>query len=252
MGCIERIKWGCVNSEYRQPPDVRGTFTPVFDNGDFVKFDVAEWVPLLGGDGMRETEPQDDEIMLALRIDRGAGVYGNTRRLPRWGYLDGLPSHDLNKPEAYRYGLSKKQKRTAERALRKTIEGEGIHGTFRRLSFAEYTTFDNVIHFMDSMSYKLRLNDEYFVQNPEKVKDHWRAVTPAAVAASGGVSPPFFQTGGDGAFPSGVTTVEAAATMGADVAMAGAGCFCILSSKGEKQFFLFLSGLLALADSVSS
>ena len=28
---IERMKWGCVNSEYRQPPDAPGIFTPVFD-----------------------------------------------------------------------------------------------------------------------------------------------------------------------------------------------------------------------------
>ena len=79
-GYIERIKWDCVNSEYRQPPDIPGTFTPVFDNGDFVMFHVAEWVPLLGDDGMVETEPQDDESRVALQIDRVARVYGNTRK----------------------------------------------------------------------------------------------------------------------------------------------------------------------------
>ena len=72
VGYIEHIKWGCVSSQYRQPPEVPGTFTPVFDNGDFVMFDVAEWVPLLDEDGMVETEPQDDESRVALRIDRGA------------------------------------------------------------------------------------------------------------------------------------------------------------------------------------
>ena len=74
---------------------------------------------------------------------------------------------------------------------------------------------------MGSMAYKLRPNDKYFVQNPEKVKDHRRAVTPAAVAAAGGVNPPFFQTGDDGAGPPGVTTEGAAAATGADVEMAG-------------------------------
>ena len=149
-----------MSSEHRQPPDVPGTFTPVFDNGGFVMFDVAEWVPLLGEDGMVETEPQDDESRVALRIDRGARVYGNTRKLPRWGYPDGLPSHDRNQPRADSYGLSKKQKRTAERAMRKTIVGAGLHGTFRRLGLAEYPTFDNVIDVIGSMAYKLRPNDE--------------------------------------------------------------------------------------------
>ena len=64
---------------------------------------------------------------------------------------------------------------------------------------------------MGSMAYKLRPNDEPFVQNTEEVKDHWRAVTPAEVAAAGGVNPPFFQTGDDGAGPSEVTNEGAAA-----------------------------------------
>ena len=92
-------------------------------------FDVAGWVPLLGEDVMVETEPQDDESRVALRIDRGACVYGDTRKLPRWVYPDWLPSHDLNQPRADRYGLSKNQKRTAERALRRSIVGTGLHGT---------------------------------------------------------------------------------------------------------------------------
>ena len=57
VGYIERIRWGCVNWEYHQPPDVPETFTWVFDNGEFVMFDEAEWVPLLGEDGMVETVP---------------------------------------------------------------------------------------------------------------------------------------------------------------------------------------------------
>ena len=136
VGCIERIKCVCMNSEYRQPLDVPQTFTTVFDNGDFVVFGVAEWVPLLGEDGMVETEPQDDESRLALRIDRGARVYGSTPGLPRRGYPDGLQSHDLNQPRADKYGLSKKQRRTAERALRRSIWGAGLHGTFRSLDLA--------------------------------------------------------------------------------------------------------------------
>ena len=46
-------------------------------------------------------------------------------------------------------------------------------------------------------------------------------MTPAGVAAAGGVNPPFFQMGDDGAGPLGVTTEEASAAMGADVEMAG-------------------------------
>ena len=141
VGYIERIKWGCVNSEYRQPPDVPGTFMPVFYNGVSVVFDIAEWVPLLGKDGMVDTEPQDDESRVTLQIDRKGRVYENTRKLARWGYPDVLPSHDLNQPGADRYNLSKKQKRTAERALRKTIVGAGLHGTFRSLGLAEYRAF---------------------------------------------------------------------------------------------------------------
>ena len=148
VGYIERIKWGCVKSEYHQPPDVPGTFTLVFDNGDFVMFDVAQWDPPLGEDGMVETEPQYDESRVDLQIDRGARVYGNTRKLPRWGYPDWLPSHDLNQPRADRYDLSKKERRTAERALRRSTVGAGLHGTFSRLGLAEYPTFENVIAMM--------------------------------------------------------------------------------------------------------
>lgn len=82
-GYIERIKWGCVNLEYLQPPEVPGTSTSVFENGDFVIFDVAEWVPFPGEGGMVETEPQDDETKVALQIDRGSRVYAKTRKLPR-------------------------------------------------------------------------------------------------------------------------------------------------------------------------
>ena len=86
---------------YLQPPDVPETYMPVFNNFDFVVFDVAEWVPLLGADGMVETEPEDSESRVALLIYRGALVYANTRKLPRGGgYPDGLPSHDLNQPKA--------------------------------------------------------------------------------------------------------------------------------------------------------
>ena len=46
-------------------------------------------------------------------------------------------------------------------------------------------------------------------------------MTRAAVAAAGGVDPPFFQTGEDGTGPSGVTNEGAAAATGADVEMAG-------------------------------
>ena len=140
VGYIEHIKWGCVNSEYRQPLDVLWTFTPVFDNGDFVMFDVAGWVPHLE-DGMVETEPQDDGGRVALRIDHGARVYGNTQKLPRCRYPERLLSHDLNRHRADRYRLSKKQKRTAERALHKTIVGAGLHGTFRSLGLAEYIPY---------------------------------------------------------------------------------------------------------------
>ena len=74
---------------------------------------------------------------------------------------------------------------------------------------------------MASMAHTLRPNDKYFVLNPENIKDHWRAVTPAAAAAVGGVGPPFFQTGEDGAGSSGVTNEAAAAATGTDVEMEG-------------------------------
>ena len=46
-------------------------------------------------------------------------------------------------------------------------------------------------------------------------------MTPAAVAAAGGVNPPFFQMGADGSGPSEGTHEGAAAATGADVEMAG-------------------------------
>ena len=134
-----------------------------FDNVDFVMFDVEELVPLLGEDGMVETEAQDDESRVALQINIFPLVYGNTRKLPRWGHPDVLPSHDLNQLKADRFGLSKKQNRTAERSPRRSIAGAGLHGTFRRLVLAEYPTFENVIDVMASLAYKLRPNDDDFV-----------------------------------------------------------------------------------------
>ena len=163
IGYIERIKWGYVNSEYRQPLDVQGTFKQVFNNCYFVMFDVAEKVPLLGEDGMVETEPQDDERSVALQIGRGTRVYGNTRKLPQWSYPDGLPSYDINQKTADRYGLSKKQKRAGERALHRTIAmvvGMGLDGSFHCLGLTEHPTFENFIDVMASVAYKVRPNDE--------------------------------------------------------------------------------------------
>ena len=37
-------------------------------------FDVAEWVPLMGEDGMVEKEPQENESRETLRIYRGTRV----------------------------------------------------------------------------------------------------------------------------------------------------------------------------------
>lgn len=96
-----------MNPEYRETPDIPGTFKPVFDKANLFIIVVAEWVPFLGEEGMVEIEPQDDESRFALRIDRGARVYENTRKLPRWGYPDGLQSHDPNQTRADSYGLSK-------------------------------------------------------------------------------------------------------------------------------------------------
>ena len=101
-----------------------------------------------------------------------------------WGYPDGLSTPDLNQPRVDRYGLPKKKKGTTERVLRRTIVGAGLHSTFRRLGLTEYPTFEYFIDVMASMAYKLRPNDDYFVQNPEKVKDHWPAVTPALTRRS--------------------------------------------------------------------
>ena len=176
--------------------------------------------PVLGQDGMVETEPQDDESRVALQIDRGEHVYGNTRNLPRWGYPDGLPSHDPILTKGRQVWPVAKAKASAGRAPRRSIMGAGLHGTVRRLVLAEYPTFENVITVMGSMAYKLPPNDEYFVQNPETVKDHWRAGTPAAVAAAGGVDPPFSYTRVDGAGPSEVTNEGAAAAPGSDFEMA--------------------------------
>ena len=47
VGYVERIRWRFADRLNRQPPMNPGTFTSVYDNGDWVHFDVTQWVPVV-------------------------------------------------------------------------------------------------------------------------------------------------------------------------------------------------------------
>ena len=116
VGYIERIMWGFVSSEYRQPPDVLGTSTPVFESGDFVMFDVAEWVPL---------PLVDIFLTFGPRVDRSVQKFAMGRRVDRpW------TSRRITARDYYRECMRIECTRTHSHAYRTCTCERGLEQTF--------------------------------------------------------------------------------------------------------------------------
>ena len=83
VGYVERIRWRVADRLNRQPPMNPGTFTPVYDNGDWVHFDVTQWAPVVPSSGMVAHAPVTESDRVAFQVDRGTRFYGNRRLWPR-------------------------------------------------------------------------------------------------------------------------------------------------------------------------
>ena len=117
VGYVERILWRVADRLNRQPPMNPGTFTPVYDNGDWVHFDVTQWAPVVPSSGMVAHAPVTESDRVAFQKDRVTLFYGNTRSWRRYGYPEGIPAHDDDMRKPGRYGLTRKPMKVAEREL---------------------------------------------------------------------------------------------------------------------------------------
>ena len=83
VGYVERIRWRVADRLNRQPPLNPTTFTPVYDNGDWVHLDVTQWAPVVRSSGMVAHAPVPESDRVAFQVDRGTRFYGNRRLWPR-------------------------------------------------------------------------------------------------------------------------------------------------------------------------
>ena len=145
VGYVERIRWRVADRLNRQPPMNPGTSTPVYDNGDWVHFDVTQWAPVVPSSGMVAHAPVTESDRVAFQVDRGTRFYGNTRSWPRYGYPEGILPHDDDMRKPSRHGLTRKPMKVAERALRGRLNDAGYYGPLRRLGMAEYPKFEDFV-----------------------------------------------------------------------------------------------------------
>ena len=71
VGCVERIRWRLADRLNRQLPSNPGTFTPEYDNGDWVHFDVTQWASVVPSRGMVAHAPATESDRVAFQVDRG-------------------------------------------------------------------------------------------------------------------------------------------------------------------------------------
>ena len=207
---VERIRWRVADRMNRQPPMNPGTFTPVYNNGDWVRFDVTQWAPVVPSSGMIAHALVTESGPVAFQVDRGTRFYGNTRSWPRYGYPECIPAHDDDMRKPGRHGLTHKPMNVAERALRVMLNDAGYYGPLRRLGMAEYPKFEDFVE-NGFLVYRARPDDVFFQENPGRVKDHWRVVPPAGSSAAEG----------DGAAPSDIQGRNAGSVPASDVDIAG-------------------------------
>ena len=71
VGYVERICWRVADRPNRQLPMNPGTFTPVYDNGDWVHFDVTQWAPVVPSSGMVSHASVTESDRVTFQVDRG-------------------------------------------------------------------------------------------------------------------------------------------------------------------------------------
>ena len=70
---VRRIRWCQVSAKNRILPTETGTVAPVYDNGDYVEFDVDGWKPMVPAKMLVNTRHVTRWLRCA-RINRGSDV----------------------------------------------------------------------------------------------------------------------------------------------------------------------------------
>ena len=75
---VRRIRWRQVPAKNRILPTKTGTVAPVYDNGDYVEFDVDGWKPMVPAKMLVNTELNSLKERISEGVDRGSRLYGTT------------------------------------------------------------------------------------------------------------------------------------------------------------------------------
>ena len=75
---VRRIRWRQVPAKHRILTTETGTVAPVYDNGDYVDFDVDSWRPLVPAKMLVNTELNSLGERGSEGVDRGSRLYGTT------------------------------------------------------------------------------------------------------------------------------------------------------------------------------
>ena len=128
----------------------------MYDNGDWVHFDVTQWVPVVASSGIVAHDPVTENDRVAFQVDRGTQFYGNTRSWPRYVYPEGIKAHDYDMRKPGRHGLTRKPMRVTKRALRVLLNEVRYSGPLLRLVMAEYPNFEDFVEMYGFVAYQAR------------------------------------------------------------------------------------------------
>ena len=126
---VRCIRWDRVPITNRFLPRDNSRFTPVYENGEFVEWDVTNWRTNLSEDMYLPLDPHDQPIGIA---DRGARHHGSNINQPSYvtpqGRQPGLD--EFGREPGYRvserYGASQREYSIAQRVVRNAAEQLGM------------------------------------------------------------------------------------------------------------------------------
>ena len=126
---VRVIRWDRVTSENRLLPRMSYRFTPVYQSGEFVEFDVDNWCTQLAGDMYL---PRDSNGRVIGITQRGSRLYGSTVNQPAFvtpgGRQPGLDENDREPGYrvSERFGESQRKWSIARGVVRSVAEQLGI------------------------------------------------------------------------------------------------------------------------------
>lgn len=89
-GHVERIRWRVADRLNRQPPMSPDTFTPVYDNGDWVHIYFTQRALLVPLSAIFAYAPMTESERVKFNVDRSNLFCGNRRSRPRYVYPEGI------------------------------------------------------------------------------------------------------------------------------------------------------------------